>query len=110
MAAEPRDGRSTRWDPHRRERRAAIIAAAIGAIEEYGPDALTAQIADRAGVPRTHVYRHFDGKQALDIAVARAAAKEIGESIRSGLATPGSPRAIIQASIDQHLGWIERHP
>ena len=110
MTAEPRDGRSTRWDPHRRERRAAIIAAALAAIEEHGPDALTGQIADRAGVPRTHVYRHFDGKQALDLAVARAAAKEIGESIRSGLATGGSARAIIRASINEHLSWIERHP
>src|SRR5882757_6900888 len=109
MAEDSRDGRSTRWDPHRRERRAAIIAAAITAIEEHGPDALTGQIADRAGVPRTHVYRHFDGKQALDLAVARAAAKEVGESIRSGLATRGSARAIIHASISEHLGWIERH-
>ena len=60
-----RDGRSTRWDPHRRRRRAAIIDAAVTAIEEYGPDALTAQIAEKAGVPRTHVYRHFEGKHAL---------------------------------------------
>ena len=43
---ELRDGRSTRWDPHRRERRLTIINAAIAAIEEYGPEALTAQIAD----------------------------------------------------------------
>ena len=63
-----RDGRSTRWDPHRRERRTAIIRAAISAISEHGPDALTGQIADMAGVPRTHVYRHFEGKQALDLA------------------------------------------
>jgi AcrR family transcriptional regulator len=110
MEEDSRDGRSTRWDPHRRERRASIIAAAIAAIEEHGPDALTGQIADRAGVPRTHVYRHFDGKQALDMAVARAAAKEIGESIRTGLATRGSAKAVIRAAINQHLSWIEEHP
>ncbi len=74
-----RDGRSTRWDPHRRERRAAIIAAAIEAIEAHGPDALTGQIAEMAGVPRTHVYRHFDGKQALDLAVSRHVANQIGD-------------------------------
>ena len=105
-----RDGRSTRWDPHRRERRLTIITAAIGAVEEFGPDASTAQIADRAGVPRTHVYRHFEGKQALDLAVARHVAKDIGEQIRAGLATVGSARDVISASIDQHLGWIEAHP
>ena len=106
----PRDGRSTRWDPHRRERRAAIIRAAIAAIEEYGPDALTAQIAEKAGVPRTHVYRHFEGKHALDLAVSRYAAREIGESIRSGLAASGSARTIIGGAIDQHLRWVEAHP
>ncbi|MCW2497935.1 TetR/AcrR family transcriptional regulator [Jatrophihabitans sp.] len=110
MSDDLRDGRSTRWDPHRRERRTAIITAAIAAIEEHGPDALTGQIADKAGVPRTHVYRHFDGKQALDLAVSRHAAKEIGESIRAGLATRGSAREVIQASISQHLSWIEEHP
>ncbi len=105
-----RDGRSTRWDPHRRQRRAAIITAAVEAIEQYGPDVLTAQIAERAGVPRTHVYRHFDGKQALDLAVSRHVARQIGETIRSGLAESGSARTIIGGAIDQHLRWVEAHP
>jgi len=110
MTAEVRDGRSTRWDPHRRERRIAIITAAISAIEQYGPDALTAQIAQVAGVPRTHVYRHFDGKQALDLAVSRHVAGELGDRIRAGLTGPGSPRQIIAGSIEAHLSWIEQHP
>jgi len=110
MAEQVRDGRSTRWDPHRRERRLAIINAAIAAIEDHGPDALTGQIADQAGVPRTHVYRHFDGKQALDLAVSRHVALRIAQEIRTGLATQGSPREIIGAAISQHLGWIEAHP
>ncbi|MGH8861409.1 MAG: TetR/AcrR family transcriptional regulator [Jatrophihabitantaceae bacterium] len=105
-----RDGRSTRWDPHRRERRVAIIRAAITAIEQHGPDTLTAQIAQQAGVPRTHVYRHFDGKQALDLAVSRYVAREIGESIRAGRAATGSARSIIGGAIDQHLRWVEAHP
>src|SRR3954454_19674994 len=110
MADDARDGRSTRWDPHRQERRAAIIQAAITAIEAHGPDALTGQIADVAGVPRTHVYRHFDGKQALDLAVSRHAARQIGEEIRAGLATRGSAHDVIRASINSHLSWIEAHP
>jgi AcrR family transcriptional regulator len=108
--AAARDGRSTRWDPHRRERRLSIINAAVAAIEEYGPDVLTAQIADRAGVPRTHVYRHFEGKSALDLAVSTHVATQIGQSIRAGLAGGGSARGIIRGAIDQHLGWVEAHP
>jgi len=110
MTEQARDGRSTRWDPHRRERRLAIINAAIAAIEEHGPDALTGQIAERAGVPRTHVYRHFDGKQALDLAVSRHVAIQIGEQIRAGLATRGSALYVIRAAIGEHLSWIEAHP
>lgn len=109
-AAQARDGRSTRWDPHRRERRLTIITAAIAAIEEFGPDALTGQIAEKAGVPRTHVYRHFDGKQALDLAVSRHVANQIGQQIRTGLATGGSARDVIRGAISEHLGWIEAHP
>jgi AcrR family transcriptional regulator len=105
-----RDGRSTRWDPHRRERRLSIIKAAIAAIEEYGPDVLTAQIAEKAGVPRTHVYRHFDGKPALDLAVSTYVANQIGESIRAGLASGGTAMTIIAGAIDQHLCWVEEHP
>jgi AcrR family transcriptional regulator len=108
--AETRDGRSTRWDPHRRERRLSIINAAVTAIEEHGPDVLTAQIAQEAGVPRTHVYRHFDGKPALDLAVSTHVAAQIAQSIRAGLASGGTAMAIIAGAIDQHLGWVEAHP
>jgi AcrR family transcriptional regulator len=110
MAERARDGRSTRWDPHRRERRLAIITAAVRAIEEHGPDALTGQIAQYAGVPRTHVYRHFDGKRALDLAVSAHVANELGTRIRDALGTRGSPRQIIGASVEAHLAWIEEHP
>ena len=121
MTAEVRDGRSTRWDPHRRERRIAIITAAISAIEEFGPDALTAQIAQVAGVPRTHVYRHFDGKQALDLAVSRHVAGELGDRIRAGLTAPlfwswdggwvrtsfGVPEPVIPNEPVLHVCWYE---
>lgn len=110
MAGPGHDGRSTRWDLHRRQRRLAIIDAAIVAIGQYGPDVLTGQIAAVAGVPRTHVYRHFDGKQALDLAVARHVAAQIGHRIRAGLATQGSAQDVISAAISQHLGWVEDNP
>jgi AcrR family transcriptional regulator len=87
-----------------------IINAAIAAIEEHGPDVLTAQIAQRAGVPRTHVYRHFDGKPALDLAVSTHVATQIAQRIRTGLTSGGTAIAIIGGAVDQHLGWVEAHP
>ena len=106
----PRDGRSTRWDPHRRERRDRIIEAAIQAIEEHGPDVLTAQIAEKAGVPRTHVYRHFDGKPALDLAVSTHVAVEIARHIRAAFAEAGPAIGVIASAIDRHLAWVDEHP
>ncbi|GAB2472931.1 TetR/AcrR family transcriptional regulator [Jatrophihabitans fulvus] len=105
-----RDGRSTRWDPHRRERRQTIIDAAVAAIEQHGPDVLTGQIAELAGVPRTHVYRHFDGKHALDLAVSAAIGNDLGSRIRSGLSRRGSARELIRGAVGEHLGWVEEHP
>jgi AcrR family transcriptional regulator len=110
MAATEHDGRSTRWDPHRKERRRTIIGAAIATIDEFGPDVLTAQIAERAGVPRTHVYRHFEGKDALDMAVAREISRQIGQTIRLGLEGGGSARNLIKVAIEAHLSFIEDHP
>lgn len=108
--APTRDGRSTRWDPHRQERRLAIITAAVAAMEERGPAALTGEIAQRAGVPRTHVYRHFEGKRALDLAVSRHIARQLGDQLRAALTRQGSARDIIRAGIAEHLAWIEAHP
>ncbi len=105
-----RDGRSTRWDPHRRARRLAILDAAVTAIEQHGPDVLTAQIAELAKVPRTHVYRHFDGKPALELAVSTHVANEIGRRVRAGLSGGGSAGSLIAGAIDQHLAWVEEHP
>jgi AcrR family transcriptional regulator len=105
-----RDGRSTRWDRHRRERRQLIIEAAISAIEEHGPDALTAQIAERAGVPRTHVYRHFDGKPALDLAVSQTVAGRLLNEFRSVMSMRGSARELVHALIEPFLAWVEQNP
>ncbi|WP_039799807.1 TetR/AcrR family transcriptional regulator [Nocardia araoensis] len=102
--------RSTSDRPGRDERRRAIVAAAIAAIEEDGPHALTGRIADRAGLARTHVYRHFASKEELDLAVARHAHHDLTERIRARLAVDGTPLDIIRAPLAQHVRWAAEHP
>lgn len=68
--------------PGRELRREQIIEAALSAIEENGPHALTGQIADKAGLGRTHFYRHFASKEELDLAVARHVHRELTAKIR----------------------------
>lgn len=57
-----------RWHEHNSARRTAILAAAIALVEELGPtaDISTQQIAERAGLARSVIYRQFDHREDLD--------------------------------------------
>ncbi|MBO0880121.1 MAG: TetR/AcrR family transcriptional regulator [Mycobacterium sp.] len=91
-------------------RREQIIDAARAVIEEYGPDALTGQIAQRAGLARPNVYRHFASKDELDQAVAGNAYQELRAEIRSRLDLSGTPADVIRAPIAVQVTWADRHP
>ncbi|XVU29719.1 TetR/AcrR family transcriptional regulator [Actinoplanes sp. CA-054009] len=87
-----------------------IVAAAVRAIEEHGSDPGLAVIADLAGLPRPHVYRHFTGKDELDQAVARQAAKMLGAWIRPSLTVRGTPPEVIDGLVARVLQWAAVHP
>jgi AcrR family transcriptional regulator len=91
------------------DRNEQILEAARAAIEEHGPDALTGQIAQRAGLARPNVYRHFASKDDLDLAVARAAYQELRAEIRARLDLCGTPRDVIRAPIAAQVIWADRH-
>jgi AcrR family transcriptional regulator len=79
-------------------------------IEEHGPDALTGQIAQRAGLARPNVYRHFVSKDELDEAVARSAYRELRAEIQSRLDLSDTPLDAIRAPIAVQVDWADRHP
>jgi AcrR family transcriptional regulator len=91
-------------------KRKRILKAARAAIEEHGPDALTCQIAELAGLARPNVYRHFDSKDDLHLAVARSAYQELRAEIRSRLDLCGSPLDVIRAPIAVQVIWADSHP
>ena len=66
----PRDGRDSRWERHREERRAALVDATIRAIRTHGAGVGMDDIAAEAGTSKTVIYRHFDDKAGLYRAVA----------------------------------------
>ena len=81
-------GRAARWKAHNAERRKRIVTAAIRVIEAAAPDAeLSVQkVADKAGLVRTVIYRHFDGKPELVRAVQAHIVGELREALdRAGL-------------------------
>jgi AcrR family transcriptional regulator len=86
-----------------------ILDAARAAIEEHGPGALTGQIAERAGLARPNVYRHFSSKEELNFAVARRAYQELRAEIRAGLDLCGTPLDVIRASIAAQVIWADNH-
>lgn len=92
------------------ERRAAIVAAALEVIEDVGPTAGTSQIAERAGVPRPHVYRHFESKEELDADIIREAAAALREAVRPTLTTGKSIPEVLRDAIAAAVGWAADHP
>jgi AcrR family transcriptional regulator len=91
-------------------RREQILEAARAVIEEHGPDALTGQIAERAGLARPNVYRHFASKDDLDLEVARSAYHELREEILSRMARCRTPLNVIRAPIMAQVIWADTHP
>ena len=65
---------------------------------------------DKAGLGRTHFYRHFASKEELDLAVARHVHREFTAKIRLTLDVQGSPLDVIRAPVSQHLIWADEHP
>lgn len=102
--------RATSQSGPRASRRAQIVLAAAAAIEEEGPDAGTARIAEIAGVARPHVYRHFSSREELLVEVARYAAGELKAQVRPALSRSGSPTEVIHGTIAESVAWASDHP
>lgn len=106
-AAPPTDDRGGDAGAQRRQQ---IVAAAVRTIEELGPQVGTAQIAERAGVPRPHVYRHFTSKEDLEEEVTRAAAADLVERVRPTMTRAGTLAEIVRGSVEAAVGWAAEHP
>jgi len=68
------------------------------------------QIAERAGVPRPHLYRLVASKDELDDQVTRMAADELVERVGPAMSLPGTPLDIARGSIGAAVAWAAEHP
>ncbi|WP_141780277.1 TetR/AcrR family transcriptional regulator [Nocardioides albertanoniae] len=112
MAGEKRDGRQDRWSKHNEQRRRQIIDAAIEAIEASEPaaDVQVQQIASRAGLSRTVVYRHFEDRADLDRAVQQAILDGLWSELIPAITLDGTAPEIIQRVIGTYVRWARAHP
>lgn len=104
------DGRSTRWDQHRAERRAEFVQAAIRAIDALGPDASIADIAAESGVSKPVLYRYFADKGELHTAVGAWGADLVLDRVVAAVLTPAPARDRVTAGVTAYLDTLAEHP
>src|SRR5690349_5685984 len=94
-------GRAARWKQHNADRRESVVTAAIRVLESSPPGAeLSVQrVADEAGLVRTVIYRHFDGKPELVRAVQAHVVGELRDSLDADLRLDRSLQQIINAAV-----------
>src|SRR4051794_13512125 len=91
-------------------RRDALVAAAVSCIEDLGPGVGMAQIAERAGLPRPHVYRVIASKEELDAEVGRLAADQFVERVRPTVTRSASLRDTVHDAVAASVEWAAEHP
>ena len=109
VPGKPGDGRATRWDSHREERRGELVEAAVRAIDRHGPDVSMAAIAIEAGVSKPVLYRYFSDKDQLHAAVGQWGADEVLSRVVPALLRDAPIRERIERAVAAYLAAIEEH-
>src|SRR5581483_12479641 len=109
---DDRDGRNARWDDHREQRRRHIVDAAIDLVEELpiGAELTLQDVADRSGLVRTVVQRHFGGRIGLVRAVQAAVVARAFTQIAAAAENLSTYRALSQDLVAATVSWVGGHP
>jgi len=104
------DGRAARWAGQRALRRAAVVGAALEVIAEHGPRVSTELIAERAGIARPILYRHFSDADDLYDAVAQRIGELLVSELAPTMSSPqGSAREIITRIVRTYVVWFSEN-
>lgn len=104
------DGRTTRWDDHKAQRKERILRAAVAVIEESGSDVGVQQIAERANVPRSVVYRIFKDRGDLDEQIRARIIDRLMANLTPALTPAGTIEEAISQAVETYLRWIVGSP
>jgi AcrR family transcriptional regulator len=108
---QPVDGRASRWDRHREQRRVELVDATIRAIRRHGAAVGMDEIAAEAGTSKTVIYRHFDDKAGLYRAVAARiddrVIREVGAALTRASGPGGNLRELVRSTVDAYLSLVE---
>ncbi|MBD5785191.1 TetR family transcriptional regulator [Cellulosimicrobium terreum] len=104
------DGRSTRWDDHRAARRAELIRAASKAVHRGGPGVSMDEIAAASGTSKSIIYRYFDDKTGLQVALGAAVVGQMHVALTEAAEAAETPRGALRAMVGVYLEMIEGSP
>lgn len=101
------DARRERWRTHRETRRAEFVDATIRALAKHGPDVGMDEIAAEAGVSKPVLYRHFNDKADLYLAVGLRATDILMAKIVPALADDGTVYERIRRTVTSFLTFVD---
>lgn len=104
------DGRSTRWEAHREQRRADLCRAARKAVHRRGPELSMDEMAAAMGTSKSIVYRYFTDKTGLQAAVGQAVLDEIAEALAAASRREGSAQERMRAMVEIYVGTLTSSP
>ena len=104
------DGRDSRWQSHREERRRELIKSARKAVHSLGSDASMEDIAVAAGTSKSVFYRYFGDKAGLQQAVGEVVLSQMQRRIQEAAQGAQTPREGLLAMVSAYLQMAETSP
>lgn len=108
--ADTGDARRDRWRKHRIARRAEFVEAALRALDTHGPDLGMEDVAAEAGVTKPVLYRHFDDKADLYVALGQRGTEILFQRLIPAINSELAPVPRIRMALDAFFSVIEEHP
>ncbi len=97
------DGRATRWNGHRSERRLELVRQVRHAVHEHGPDMSMEEIATSLGTSKSILYRYFRDKTALQVAVGEYVLGRARSRLTGAAESSRDPRRAVEAMVSTYL-------
>ena len=92
-------------------RQAALVAAALALAAERSPAAVTtADLAQAVGITQGAVFRHFENKEAIWLAVIDFAHQDLLARLNAAAATQALPLAALRAVFLAHVDFVVEQP
>jgi AcrR family transcriptional regulator len=110
LAKPTSDGRRSRWDAHREQRRAEFVDAALRVLARSGPDLPIDAVAAEAGVTKPVLYRYFTDKAALVEALGDAGSAFLFARLVPAMQSDHPPLDRVREAVGAYFAVIDEHP